>query len=56
MKQNPWSPVPGIGCTYPSCLCIVSTSTSRPLPVCPMGFDNNPRTVANEAEYEEVTT
>jgi len=25
----------GAACTYPACRCIVSTSTSQPVPVCP---------------------
>jgi RNA polymerase sigma-70 factor (ECF subfamily) len=27
------------GCTYPRCKCIVSTSTSQPMPVCPHGLE-----------------
>lgn len=30
------------GCTYPRCKCIVSTSTSEPVPVCPHGLEQEP--------------
>lgn len=27
-----------VGCIYPACRCVVSTSTSQPEPVCPYGL------------------
>lgn len=28
-----------MNCTYPHCKCIVSTSTSQPVPTCPLGLE-----------------
>jgi len=36
-------------CTYPACKCIVSTSTSQPVPVCPLGL---PKGLEDKAQQE----
>ena len=38
-------------CTYPRCKCVVSTSTSQPEPVCPLGREKGPSEAQLAALY-----